>query len=587
MTKKTTGLSLKTPLAVLSYAARPYRSELLLMLALIFLGQGLSYSAPYFLKLITEVATGTPGSFTPFLLPFAGLIAVLFSAEISWRIAHWLENRTSIFVFERVTTSLYHFLLDRSSRYFEDRFSGEIGRRVEQVGTAIHFFVDSFPWEISWILVGAGMTGVLLSLSHQYLVWAYLLWLTYFVCVSYPLLRWHYKEVERVAEAQAELSGTTIDVLGNIGLVQSFAAHGHEHHHYGISMGVVVAAQQRANRAMLFNKFHQGSSVALLGISLVGVGIYLLVRGEIALGDFVIIATALPTLSGVIWTAGDLVTQAIRNYGEFKNAITSLALEADDVPEGDKALVVKSPDVSFEAVSFSYPGREEEVLTDFTLEVKAGEKVGLVGRSGAGKSTIVKLLLRQYDVSAGVVSIDGQDVRTVSLSSLRDSISLVPQDTALFHRSLYENILYARPEASESDVFAASKQAHAHEFIEQYPLGYDTRVGERGVKLSGGQRQRVALARAMLKNAPILILDEATSALDSESEEIVQHSLQELFEGRTVIAIAHRLSTLRAMDRIVVVEDGRIVEDGSPTTLLRKRNGIFKTLWKHQKGGFV
>lgn len=580
-------LSLTSPLKVLGYATRPYRGKILLMFFLIFLGQGLSYSTPYFLKLITDAAMTGARSFEPFLLPFLGLAGVLLFSEASWRVAHWIESRTAVYVFGRVTTSLYHFLLDRPARYFEDRFSGELGRRVEQIGAAIRFFIDSFPWEFSWIFVGTVMTGFLLSLSHPHLILVYCVWLALFLSLSYFLLRWHYREAERVAEAHASLSGATIDVLGNITLVHSFAAHAHEHRHYRGSMETVVAAEHRANKAMLFNKFHQGMSVTLLGISLVGTGILLLLRGEIALGDFVIVATAIPTLSGVIWSAGELVTRAVRSYGEFKNAVLSLGTEADELPERGEDLIVRETDISFEDVSFSYPGRSDGVLRNFTLRVGAGEKIGLVGRSGAGKSTIVKLLLRQYDVGSGAVRIGGKDIRDVSLSSLRNAVSVVPQDTALFHRSLYENILYAKPDAPSAEVFAASRRAHAHEFIEEYPFGYDTRVGERGVKLSGGQRQRIALARAMLKDAPVLILDEATSALDSESEEAVQNGLQELFEGRTVIAIAHRLSTLRAMDRIVVIENGEIVEDGTPTKLLRKKGGIFKGLWEHQKSGFI
>jgi ATP-binding cassette subfamily B protein len=311
------------------------------------------------------------------------------------------------------------------------------------------------------------------------------------------------------------------------------------------------------------------------------------VRGEITVGDFVIVAAVIPSFAGIIWTIGEIAIKTVRQYGEMKNSLQALDSKVEHIRSGDRDIQVESGAIAFENISFAYPNSTGGVLENFNLIIQPGQKVGLVGRSGAGKSTVVKLLLRSYNPTHGKIFVDGQDVTKNTLRSLRNSISFVPQDTALFNRTLFENILYARPDAHAEEVIGASKKAHAHEFISSYPHKYDTLVGERGVKLSGGQRQRIALARAILKNSSILVLDEATSALDGESEEIIQLALQELFQDRTVLAIAHRLSTLRAMDRIIVLENGKIVEDGNPADLLERESSIFKEMWEHQKKGFI
>jgi ABC-type multidrug transport system fused ATPase/permease subunit len=238
-----------------------------------------------------------------------------------------------------------------------------------------------------------------------------------------------------------------------------------------------------------------------------------------------------------------------------------------------------------EAIDFEY--ENTSVFKDFSLHIPAGQKVGFVGRSGAGKTTFVSLLLRHFDIQKGAIKVDGQNITDVTLESLRRAIAFVPQDTSLFHRTIRENIRYSNPDANDEAVYRAAKMAQAHDFITKLPDGYETLVGERGVKLSGGQRQRIAIARAFLKNAPILILDEATSSLDSESEHAIQVSLEELMKNRTVIAIAHRLSTLKKMDRIVIIEDGNIVEDGNPEALLQRTDGVFKNMWEHQVKGFI
>jgi ABC-type multidrug transport system fused ATPase/permease subunit len=290
-------------------------------------------------------------------------------------------------------------------------------------------------------------------------------------------------------------------------------------------------------------------------------------------------------ITGTLIFIGRAFNAAAQNLGEMREGLEELLVPFDIVDAPDaKPLLVPEGVIEWRKVSFEYD--EQPVFTELDLIIGAGERLGLVGPSGSGKSTFVSLLLRQYELGAGSIVIDGQDIAHATQDSLRQAVAVVPQEPALFHRSIRENILYGNPYATEAEVIAVAKKAQAHDFISQLPQGYDTLVGERGVKLSGGQKQRVAIARAMLKDAPILVLDEATSALDSESEVEIQKALEILMEGRTVIAVAHRLSTLRKMDRILVMDSGQIIEDGTHESLA-KAGGVYERLWNHQAGGFL
>lgn len=553
-------------------------------------GNAGAYSVPYFLKQIAD-RMSTHGlasdSFSDFSTPLILIIVVLVGQEVFYRTGHILESIIVLRVFNRITSSLYAVLLKRPSAYFEETFAGELNRRIEQIGISTKYFIEFFPWDIGWPIVASVMTIILLSTTNIWLVIVFVVWLLFFLVVSYSTLRWHYRATQVVSEKQAALSGSIVDVLGNTSVVHAFGAEAYEQSHYRLFMDAVLSAERHERKIVIISKFLQGVSIILLSVSLTATSVFLFTRGALTVGDFIIVAATLPTFFGIIWNFGEIIIRSLRSYGELKNALESLRTEMPSIQDGGAELVVRQPSIVFEHVSFSYPSSSEKVFDDLNLEILPGTKVGLVGRSGAGKSTLIKLLLRSYDPCSGSITIGRQDIREVTLDSVRSAISFVPQDTTLFHRTLYENILYAKPNATREEVIAASRRAHAHDFIMRYPEGYDVHVGERGVKLSGGQRQRIAIARAMLKNSSILILDEATSALDSESEEIVQKGIGELFQGRTAIAIAHRLSTLRSMDRIVVIEQGRIIEDGSPQELLAKENGEFKSIWEHQKNGFV
>lgn len=560
------------------------------MCVLLLLGNTFASMLPLFFKRIADQVTQSTGaiSFYELLESFGLVVAFLVFQEISFRAGHIIETYVAPDAFKHVTTSLYEGLIRRPTSYFEDKFSGDLGRRIEQIGVGTIYFIEDFPWHMGWVITAVAMAGILLSLTHIYIFLAFIIWFIIFFGCSIPLLRWHNHISEKVATSHARLSGSIIDALSNVSLIHSFGGVGHERKINTEAIDELVVLEREMRWASIANKFQQGFSVLLLAGTLTFVSIYLFSAGVFTVGDFVIVASIIPSLVGVIWNFGDGVLRASKEYGQLSDAVIHLRERQEQLIGGTLTSIVSGTyAVAFENLFFQYPATEYPVFVNFSLQIGQGEHVGIVGPSGVGKSTLVKLLLRQYEPGRGGVYVGGTSIKDLSLETFNKLISYVPQDTTLFHRTLFENIHYANPSASKEKVFEASRRARAHEFIMQLPEGYDTKVGERGVKLSGGQRQRIALARAILKNAPILVLDEATSSLDSESESVVQAALSDLFESRTVIAIAHRLSTLRAMDRIVVLEEGRILESGRPQDLLENENSVFKKMWEHQKNGFI
>jgi ATP-binding cassette subfamily B multidrug efflux pump len=393
------------------------------------------------------------------------------------------------------------------------------------------------------------------------------------------------------ADARSMMTGRITDAYTNIATVKLFSHAGREATYAKSAMQEFITTVHRQMRLVSTVEIINHVLIMALIISSAGIALWLWSRGEAGLGAVAAVTAMVLRLHGMShWIMWEM-TSLFEHVGTVQDGINTLSTAQLVTDKTDaQPLQVKQGDIRFEQVDFAYGG-SRKVLDGFSLHIRPGEKVGLVGRSGAGKSTIVNLLLRFYDVEAGHIFIDGQDISQVTQNSLRENIGMVTQDTSLLHRSVRENILYGRPDATEAEMISAATRAEAQEFVQNLcdpkaRTGYDAHVGERGVKLSGGQRQRIAIARVMLKDAPILLLDEATSALDSEVEAAIQSSLYRLMEGKTVVAIAHRLSTIAAMDRLIVLDQGRIIEQGDHETLLNQ-GGLYAKLWAHQSGGFL
>ncbi|HKU97964.1 MAG TPA: ABC transporter ATP-binding protein [Vineibacter sp.] len=422
-------------------------------------------------------------------------------------------------------------------------------------------------WPVMGLVIGVG--------SSAYIVFASLMALRYVAPIAQLSNRW-----------DTRLGGTLADAITCNPVVKAFGAEARE----DLRLGRVLKRWQSRtrltwNRAVL-NGTVQQILLLTIRLSVVGGAIVLWWRGHASAGDIAYVLTTYGVINGYLHNIGDHVTNVQRAVNELEELVGfhDEPLGVEDRP-GAVPLRVKEGRVAFEKVTFRYPGQVRSVYTDFSVTIATGERVGLVGHSGSGKTTFVKLVQRLYDLDAGRVLIDGQDIAGVTQTSLRQQIAIVQQEPVLFHRSLAENIAYARPDASLAAIQEAAKLAHAHDFIMRLPKGYDTLVGERGVKLSGGERQRVALARAFLANAPILILDEATSSLDSESEALIQLAMQKLMRGRTTLVIAHRLSTVRQLDRILVFDEGRIVEQGNHEALVARPDGLYRRLVERQMDG--
>lgn len=520
------------------------------------------------------------------------LIAILVVSPFATGLQTLIKHQTLAVNFAmRLRWDYHRLMLGQSMGFYQDEFAGRVATKVMQTALAareVWFIVaDILVFVVIYfgtiIAVAGGFAGYLLL---PFLGWLllYLLALWFFV----PRLG---KTAKRQADARSLMTGRITDAYTNIATVKLFS-HANREAGYARSamQDFMTTAYGQMRLVSAFEVVNQLLSALLIGAT-TGMTLWLWQKGDVGVGAVAAATAMAMRLNGIShWIMWEMAT-LFEHVGTVQDGINTLSKTNAVVDaEGARTLAVSQGEVRFEAVQFGY-GSGKSVVQDFDLHIRAGEKIGLVGRSGAGKSTIVNLLLRFYDVQSGQILIDGQNIAGVTQESLRKQIGMVTQDTSLLHRSVRDNIAYGRPDATDLEIMAAARGAQADEFIASLGdlkgrTGLDAHVGERGVKLSGGQRQRIAIARVMLKNAPILLLDEATSALDSEVEVAIQASLNRLMEGKTVVAIAHRLSTIAAMDRLVVMDQGRIVEQGTHAQLLA-HNGLYARLWEHQSGGFL
>ena len=485
-----------------------------------------------------------------------------------------------------VTREIYHYLQHHSYRYFSSNFAGALAHRISETSLGVTQTLWALITEFWPIAIVIGVAVVLLFQAHAQLGWFALAWAVSFIGISYLLARRCRPYAQAAAAARSETTGTVVDSVTNLTSARLFARLGFERENLERYLTRERQAILVSHRYSERIRWFQFSAAAVLKIGLLYYALRLWGQGMIGVGDFVL-AVSLSLL--VINEARNLARRFLEFFeyiGNVSNGVHTLVRPHELVDRPDaRAVPIRRGDIEFRAVEFGYtPTRK--VFDRLSVRIPAGQRVGLVGLSGSGKSSFVSLILRLYDPQGGAILIDGVDIRDMTQDSLHAQLSLIPQDPGLFHRTLRENIRYGRLEAGDAEVIEAARRAHAHEFIAQIREGYDSLVGERGVKLSGGQRQRIAIARVILKNAPILILDEATSALDSITEHAIQETLDTAMRGKTVIVVAHRLSTIAHLDRILVFDDGRIVEDGSHAELLARRGAYFR-LWSRQAGGFL
>lgn len=545
---------------------------------------------------------GDPATFVStygWMLTGMAFVALVLRPFVS--IAHdFIKNQIlSAACTSRVRWQTHRYVLRQSLGFFQNDFAGRVANKIMQTGASLREsvvqLIDAL-WYASVQFVGSAL---LFAASDWRLTIPLIVWVVaYTVALSYFVPRIKARSTA-ASEARSMLIGRIVDSYTNIMTVKLFAHAEREDVYAREALTEQMAKWQSSLRLVTGMEITLYALNGMLLVATMGTAIWLWTLHHVSVGDIAVVGglvIRIVTMSGwVMWTIADVFENiGVVHEGMETISRPNLLVDAPDA----RPVAVPRGEIRFDHIHFHYgAGRASDedtpqrVIEDLSLRVRPGEKVGLVGRSGAGKSTLVNLLLRFYDLEGGRILIDGQDISRVTQDSLRAEIGMVTQDTSLLHRSVRDNILYGRLDATEADVIAAAKQAEAHDFIMGLEdlkgrKGYDAHVGERGVKLSGGQRQRIAIARVLLKNAPILVLDEATSALDSEVEAAIQSSFEKLMEGKTVIAIAHRLSTIAAMDRLVVMEDGRIVEEGSHVDLL-KRGGLYSQLWMRQSGGFL
>lgn len=485
----------------------------------------------------------------------------------------------------------HRYLLKQSVSFYSDDFAGRIATKVMQTSLSVRETVMKLLDVLVYISVYFTSMIVMVGQADWRLMAPMLIWLAAYIAIQFYFVPKLKAISEKQADARSTMTGRIVDSYTNINTVKLFSHSKRETEYAEEGMKEFLGTVHKQMRLATGINISVEIINYLLVFSIAAVSIMLWIDNVLSVGAITIAISLALRVNGmshwIMWEISSL----FENLGTVTDGMNTLAkpITINDKPDATE-LKVTQGGIKFDHVDFHY-GENKGVINDLTLEIKPGEKIGLVGRSGAGKSTLVNLLLRFHDIESGSISIDGHDLRDVTQDSLRSQIGMVSQDTSLLHRSIRDNIKYGRPDASDDELFAATKQAQAHEFIETLTdsygsKGYDAQVGERGVKLSGGQRQRIAISRVLLKDAPLLILDEATSALDSEVEAAIQDSLDELMEGKTVIAIAHRLSTIAAMDRLLVMDQGKVVEQGTHQELVQL-GGIYAQLWAHQTGGFI
>lgn len=574
--------------------SKKYKISATLTFSAVLVVNLLEIIAPLFYKKLFNILASTDSSIPRFMLlesalSIVGILLVVYLAQ-------WSIRRVSSFAmtyFEsKAIAGLSNFSFEKlhlhSFSFFNNNFVGSLTKKVKWFTGAFEGLVDRLVWDILPFIISAVSIVIILAFTNIWLSVSLVVWMLIFLAVNYTFAVYKMKFDIKRNEAESENSGILADTITNNSNVKLFTG-------YNWEIKTFSDSSEKLRKARLFtwnleNFFDaaQGFLALILEIFIIYFAVVLWGKGLVTIGDFALIQAYLINLFNRIWGMGNVMRRIFQSLSDAEEMTEILVTppEVVDVPRAKK-LRVKQGGIEFADVVFKYGEKGRMVIENLNLKINPAEKVAFIGPSGAGKTTIVKLLFRMHNLTGGQIKIDDQDIANITQESLWRSVSLVPQDPILFHRTIKENIRYGRTNATDKEVMEAAKKARCHDFIIKQEFGYDTFVGERGVKLSGGERQRVAIARAILRNAPILVLDEATSSLDSESEHLIQEALSELMKGKTVLVIAHRLSTIRNVDRIIVVDNGQVVEEGTHEELTNQKGGIYAKLWKLQAGGFV
>jgi ATP-binding cassette subfamily B protein len=571
------------PLAFLFRYVRLHPIGHTIVLVSVLIAVSCSVTTQFGLKHLIDVVSMGQQSGAPLVWgAFAILCALVAADNLLWRVAGYTAHRTFVAVTGDIRRDLFAYLSGHAPGFFAARLPGGLASRVSSSANNTFIVANTTIWSVIPPVVAVTLSivfigSVNLRLAFGLLAMALLLGGLIFILArrGTPLHRTY-------AEQAAEVDGELVDVISNFNVMRAFGATFREQTRLAGTIGTEMASRRRSLYYMERLRLIHAVLTALLTAGVVGAGIKLWLVGEATVGDIVLLTSLAFTILHATRDLAVSLVDVTQYVARLEEAIGSLLLP-QELPDraGARTLPMGPREVTFDDVSFAYPGRSP-IIKHFNLTLTPGQRVGLVGYSGAGKSTLMALAQRFHDVSSGRILIDGYDIRDLGKASLREAMALVPQDISLFNRTVRENLCYGCPDATEAEMIAAAETARCREFIEALPDGFETVVGDRGVMLSGGQRQRLAIARALLKDAPILLLDEATSALDTESEQLIQAALDDLMQGRTVIAIAHRLSTLRRFDRIIVMDHGHIIDDGTPAALAR-RPGPYRDLLDKQQ----
>lgn len=567
-------------------ALKKSRKKSIFLTIIVLVRSALSYGViPVATSKIIELLSSGDFEMAHYKTPLVIISLLLLANEILVRIWDWLDWNLDAEGGEYLQNLAFNAVLNQSMTFHNDHFSGSLISQTNKLASAYINFKSEFFWSfLPMILCVIISIATATTVSPLFALFLFVFSVV-FVIISYTSYKRTRDADEKYADAGNKQSGQVSDSISNILSIKSFAREAHEksrikranHEIYDATIGLAKAS------------FRRNAPLSLMDTTLAIVTIVAIVYGHnffgISVGSAVLLYNLASKVLDNMWSLNHILRTFNRSFGDAKAMVEILDMPVLMDDKTDKPLKVEHGEIEFSHISFKHKEKKVALFEDLTLHINAGERVGLVGISGSGKTTLTKLLLRFDDVNKGAIFIDGQDIRDVTQKSLRENIAYVPQESSLFHRSIEDNISYGKPEATKAEIKRAAKLANAEDFINEMPEKYKTLVGERGVKLSGGQRQRIAIARAILKDAPILVLDEATSALDSESEALIQEALDNLMKGRTALVIAHRLSTVANLDRIIVMKDGKIIEEGTHLDLLKKFGEYYK-LWTRQSGDF-